>query len=84
MCDDLPDDKVMRVDFSSAATVEQYSRVPHDGATLVVLVLHRRGRGKKTVQVLRDIHGALAVKNIMDDISRLQRSFQDRNVSLGI
>lgn len=74
----------MRVDFSSAATVEQYPRVSHDGTALVVLVLHRRSRGKKTVEVLRDVHGALAVKNIMDDIPRLQRSLQDRNISLGI
>ena len=74
----------MRINFRPTATVEQYSRVPNDGAAFVVLILHRRGRGQETVQVLRDVHRALAIENIMDDVSRLQSSLQYRNVSLGI
>lgn len=74
----------MRVDLGAAAAVEQDARVAHDGAAPVVLVLHR-GRGwQETVEILRDVCGAVAIKDVVDDVPWFQRALQNGDVSLGI
>lgn len=79
-----PDNKVVRVDLWSTAAVQQDARVPHYGAASVVLVLHGRRGGQKVVEHLGHIRGAVAVEDVVDDVPRLQRSLQDRDVSLWI
>lgn len=74
----------MRVDLGAAAAVEQDARVAHDGAAPVVLVLQGRGGGQQAVEVLRDVGGAVAVEDVVDDVARLQRALQDGDVSLRI
>lgn len=74
----------MRVDLGSTAAVQQDPRVPHNSTAPVVLVLHGGDGGQQAVEILRDVCGAVAVKNIVDDISRLQRALQNRDVSLRI
>lgn len=74
----------MRVDLGAAAAVEQDARVAHDGAAPVVLVLHG-GRGRQqTVEVLRDVCGAVAIKDVVDDVPGFQRALQNGDVSLRI
>ena len=64
----------MRVNLGSAAAVQQDAGVSHDGAAPVMLVLHGGHSWQKTVQVLRDVGGAVAVKDIVDDVSRFHRA----------
>lgn len=74
----------MRVDLGAAAAVQQDARVPHDGAAPVVLVLHG-GRGwQEAVEVLRDVCGAVAIKDVVDDVARFQRALQNGDVSLWV
>lgn len=74
----------MRVDLGAAAAVQQDARVAHDGAAPVVLVLHR-GRGwQETVEILRDVCGAVAIKDVVDDVPWFQRALQNGDVSLRI
>lgn len=79
-----PDNKVMRVDLGPTAAVQQDAGVSHDGAAPVVLVLHRGHGRQETVEILRDVCGAVAIKDVVDDIPRLQRALQDGDVSLRI
>lgn len=79
-----PDNEVVRVNLRPTAAVQQDARVPHYGAASVMLVLHGRHGWQKVVECLGDICGAVAVKDIVDDVSRLQRALQDRDVSLWI
>lgn len=74
----------MRVNLGSTAAVQQDPRVSHDGAAPVMLVLHGGYSWQKTVEILWDVCGAVAIKNIVDDISWLQRALQNRDVSLRI
>lgn len=74
----------MGVDLRPAAAVQQDAGVPHYGAAPVMLVLHGRHGGQEVVERLGDVRGAVAVKDIVDDVSRLQRALQDRDVSLWI
>lgn len=74
----------MRVDLGAAAAVQQDARVAHDGAALVVLVLHRGGGWQETVEILRDVCGAVAIKDVVDDVPWFQRAFQNGDVSLRI
>lgn len=74
----------MGVDLRPAAAVQQDARVPHYGAAPVVLVLHGRHGWQEVVERLGDVCGAVAVEDIVDDVSRLQRALQDRDVSLWI
>lgn len=69
-----PDHKVMSVDLGSAAAVQQDPRVSHDGAASVMLVFHGRNGGQKAVEIFGDVRGAVAIKHIVDDVSRLQRA----------
>lgn len=48
----IPDNKVMRVDFRSAAAVQQDARISHNGAAPVVLVLHWGHSWQETVEIL--------------------------------
>lgn len=79
-----PDNKVMRVNLGPTAAVQQDAGVSHDGAAPVVLVLHRGHGWQETVEILRDVCGAVAIKDVVDDISWLQRALQDGDVSLRI
>lgn len=74
----------MRVDLGAAAAVQQDARVAHDGAAPVVLVLHRGGGWQETVEILRDVCGAVAIKDVVDDVPWLQRALQNGDVSLRI
>lgn len=74
----------MSIDLWPTLAIEQDPRVAHDGTASVVLVLHGGCRWEKAVQVFGDVCGALAVKNIVDDISWFQRAFKNRNVPLWI
>lgn len=74
----------MRVDLRSTAAVQQDARVSHNGAAPVVLVLHWGYSWQKTVEILRDVCGAVAIKNIVDDISRFQCALQNGDVPLRI
>lgn len=80
----IPDNKVVGVDLGSTAAVQQDPGVSHNGTAPVVLVLHGGHSWQQTVEILRDVGGAVAIKHIVDDISRLQRALQDRDVSLRI
>lgn len=80
----IPDHKVMRVDLRSTAAVQQDARVSHNGAAPVVLVLHWGYSWQKTIEILRDVCGAVAIKNIVDDISRFQCALQNGDVPLRI
>lgn len=79
-----PDNKVVRVDLRPAAAVQQDARVPHYGTASVMLVLHGRRGWQEVVESLGDVCGAVAVKDIVDDVPWLQRALQDRDVSLWI
>lgn len=48
----VPDNKVMRVNLSSTAAVQQDARVSHNGTAPVMLVLHGGHSWQKTVEVL--------------------------------
>lgn len=80
----LPYHEAVCVDLRAAAAAEQDPRVAHDGAGGELLALEGRGAGQQLVQVLRDVHGAVPVKDIVDDVPRLQRPLQHRNVLLCI
>lgn len=80
----LPDDKVVGVDLGAAAAVEQDPRVADDGAQPVVAVLHGRHAWQKAVEILGDVGGAVAVKNVVDHVSGSQRALQDGDVSLRV
>lgn len=80
----LPDHKAVCIDLGAAAAAEQDPRVAHDGAGGELLALEGRGAGQQLVQVLRDVHGAVPVKDVVDDVPRLQRPLQHRNVLLCI
>lgn len=74
----------MRVNLWSTAAVQQDPRVSHDGTLFVMLVLHGGCSRQKTIQILRDVCGAVAIKNIVDDVSRFKCAFQNRDVPLGV
>lgn len=80
----IPDNKVMRVNLRSTAAVQQDARVSHNGTAPVMLVLHGGHSWQKTVEVLWDVCGAVAIKYIVDDISWFQCALQNRDVSLWI
>lgn len=80
----LPYHEAVRVDLGAAAAAEQDPRVADDGAGGELLAFEGRGAGQQLVQVLRDIHGAVPVKDVVDDVPRLQRPLQHRNVLLRI
>lgn len=79
-----PDNKVVRVDLRPTAAVQQDTRVPHYGTASVMLVLHGRRCWQEVVERLGDVRGAVAVKDIVDDVPWLQCALQDRDVSLWI
>lgn len=79
-----PDHKVVRVDLWPTAAVQQDSGVAHNGAALVVLFLHGRHAGQKVVERLRYVCGAVAIKDIVDDVPWLERALQDRDVPLRV
>lgn len=74
----------MRVDLKPAAAVQQDSGVAHDGAALVVLVLHGRHAGQEVVEPLRYVCGSVAIEDIVDDVPRLERALQDGDVPLRV
>ena len=74
----------MGVDLAAAAAVEEDAGVSHDGAVLVVAVLHGRHSRKQPVQALRHVYRALPVEDVVDDVPRLQRALQDGYVPLGV
>lgn len=80
----VPDNKVMRVDLGPAAAVQQDPRVAHDGAAPVMLAFHRGHGGQQSVEIFWDVCGAVTIKNVVDDISRLQRALQDGDISLWV
>lgn len=80
----LPDDEAVRVDLRPAAAVQQDPRVAHDGTGPEVLVLQRRGPGQELVQVLGHVHRAVSVKDVMNNVSRLQGPLEDGNVLLSV
>lgn len=80
----IPDNKVVRVNLGSTAAVQQDPRITHNGTAPVVLVLHGGCSRQQTVEVLRDVCGAVAIENIVDDVSRFQSALQNRDISLGI
>lgn len=73
----IPDNKVVRVNLRPTAAVQQDPRVAHNGTAPVMLVLHGGHSRQKTVEILGDVRGALAIKNVVHDISRLQRALQN-------
>lgn len=81
---EVPDNEVMRVNFGSAAAVQQDPRVSHNGTAPVMLILHGGYRWQKTIEIFGDVCGAVAVENIVDDIPWFQRALQNRNISLWI
>lgn len=74
----------MRVDLGPAAAVQQDPRVSYDGTAPVMLVLHGGNSRQETVEILRDVCGAVAVENVVDDTSRFQSALQNRDVSLWV
>lgn len=80
----IPDNKVVRVDLLSTAAVQQDPRVSHNGAAPVMLVLHGGHGWQKTVEIFWDVSGAVAIKNIVDDIAWLQGALENRDVSLRV
>lgn len=79
-----PDNKVVRVDLWPTAAVQQDAGVPHYGAASMVLVLYGRHAGQKVVERLRYVCGAVAIKDIVNDVPWLERALQDRDVPLWI
>lgn len=67
--EEIPDNKVMRVNLMPTAAVQQDPRVSHNGTAPVMLVLHGGYSWQKTVEIFWDVCGAVAIKNIVDDIS---------------
>lgn len=49
--EDIPDNKVVRVNLRPTAAVQQDPRVSHNGATPVMLVLHGGNSWQKTVEI---------------------------------
>lgn len=82
--EEIPDNKVVRVDVGSTAAVEQDPRVSHNGTAPVMLVLHGGYGWQETVEIFWDVCGAVAIKHIVDDISWFQRALKNRDVSLRI
>lgn len=80
----LPDNKVMRVDVRPTAAVQKDPGVAHDGTAPVMLVFHGGYGWQETVEIFWDVCGTVAIKNIVDDISRFQRALQNRDVSLRV
>lgn len=72
----LPYHKAVGIDLRAAAAAEQDPRVAHDGAGGELLALEGRRAGQQLVQVLRDVHGAVPVKDVVDDVPWLQRPLQ--------
>lgn len=72
----VPYDEAVSVDFGATAAAEQHPRVAHDGTGGELLALEGRGAGQQLVQVLRDVHGAVPVKHVVDDVPRLQCPLQ--------
>lgn len=79
-----PDDKAVCVDLGATAAAQQHPRVAYDGTGGELLALEGRGAGQQLIQVLRDVHGAVPVKDVVNDIPRLQRPLQHGNVLLCI
>lgn len=79
-----PDNEVVRVDLRPTAAVQQDAGVPHYGAASVLLVLHGRHARQKAVERLGYVRGAVAIKDIVDDVPWLERALQDRDVPLRI
>ncbi len=80
----VPDNKVVRVNLVSTAAVQQDPRVSYNGTVSVMLVLHGGCGGQKTVEIFWNVCCAVAIKNIVDDISWFQCALQNRYVSLWI
>lgn len=80
----IPDNEVVRVNLRATAAVQQDAGVSHNSAAPVMLVLHGGHSRQKTVEILGDVCGAVAIKNVVDDISRFQCALQNGDVSLGI
>lgn len=80
----LPYHEAVCIDLGAAAAAEQHPRVAHNGTGGELLALEGRDPGQQLVQVLGDVHGAVPVKNIVDDVPWLQRPLQHRNVLLCI
>lgn len=80
----LPYDKAVCVDFLPAATVQQDPRIAHDGAGPEVLVLEWGGPGEELVEALGHVHRAVSVKDVMNNVSRLQGPLEDGNVLFSI
>lgn len=80
----LPYDKAVCVDLLSAAAVQQDPRVAHNGTSPEVLVLQGRGSGEEIIEVLGHVHGAVTVKDVMNDVPGLQGPLEDRDVLFSI